>query len=514
MDLLATVVVSQIMSVSFCSLPATITVPDENALQQEIGRIVGKVIQDLRGKDAPKVASRGPILAARNAAGRSEQDIQKFNERLEAYGSASAAWIVKVCELTDEQQIKLKEILDGQLVLATAKFAKSKDAKGQGQKLSRTLPLLFTLPFGPGTGFTDQFIAAIRKELLTEEQTQRLETALGERDAFRNKAYRSYIVAVIDSELFLTSIQREALSSKLTRQWTTLYHPFYSFSPQTDYLPYESVLSILKVFEGKSFLEPSQQKRLQDLSQNQQSSQYLIIRSASGPDEWAGQITDAGNKQRDTFLRAAEVRVSYYENELQLSAEQTDHLRIASKGAAVVALADWKEKAQQTFDQIKQRLAQGVVNFSLALAIVDANSIDQNEVWADAVSTVTEGLPRERLNLRQESNRTATAEAMLAIYDSELWLTPDQRGPLGNLIQQVLPSGSNQSVARSNVRDLILMAYPLFKTTEQQRADVISESQQCVWKQMASYFDWQQQINQILVPVGNQGKKIGLPLTE
>ena len=513
MDSLATFVLSQIMAVSLCSVPATITVPDENPLQQEIDKIVGKAIQEFRGKAAPKVVGRGPIKAARNVGGRSEQEIQKFNERLQAYGGASAAWIVKLCELTDEQQIKLKEILDGQLVRATAQFVKSKDANGQGQKLSRTMPLLFTLPFGPGTDFKEQFIAAIRKDLLTEEQAQRLEMALSEREAFRQQAYGSYIIAIINSELFLTSGQRQTLHSQLTSQKTTLQHPLYAFHPQIHYMPYESVLSILKVFEGQNFLDPSQTKRLQDLSQNQQSSQYLIIRSASGQDEWASQISDAGNKQRDTFLRAAEVRVSYYENELQLSAEQTDHLRIACKGAAVVALADWKEKAQQTFDQIKQRLAQGDVNFSRALALVDANSIDQNEIWADAVSTVTEGLPRERLDQRQESNRTATAQALLAMYDSELWLTPDQRGPLGKLILQTLPSGL-QSAYRTSIPDLILMTYPLLRTTENQRAAVISESQQNVWKQMASYFDWQQQNNQVLVPVGNQGERIGLPLTE
>ena len=516
MTSLATFVLSQIMAVTWCSFPAAITLPDENTLQQEIGKIVGKVIQDLRRKDTPQVVGPGPIQAAQNAAGRSEQDIQKFNERLQAYGSASAAWIVKLCELTDEQQLKLKEMVDDQIVQATTKFAKSKDANGQDQKLSRTMPLLFTLPTGPGTNFTEQIIEAIRKDLLTEQQTQRLETALGERDVLRNTAYRSYIVAIIDSELFLTSSQREALHSQLTSQWTTLFHPFYACSPQSDCMPYKSVLTIVKLTEGKSFLEPrksflepSQLKRLQDLCQNPQNIHYLIIGSGSGPEEWTRQITDISKQQRDIFLRAAEVRVSYYENELQLSAEQADHLRIASKGAAVVALADWKGTADRT----KQDLAQMADNVLVAVALMDTNSLNQNEIWADALSSVTEGMPRERLNQRQESNRTATAQALLAIYDSELWLTPEQRGPLEKLILRTLPSDLNQSVARSNVRDLILMTYPLFKTTEKQRADVISDSQQNVWKQMESSFHWQQQNNLVEIPLRNGGS-LGFKLKE
>ncbi|MEJ7590747.1 MAG: hypothetical protein WKF77_04310 [Planctomycetaceae bacterium] len=500
MTSLATFVLSHIMAVHLCSFPTANTLPDENTLQHEIGKIVGKVIQDLRRKDSPKVMGPAPMPAPQNTDGRSEEDIQKFNARLEAYGSASSTWIVESCGLTDEQQIKLNEILDGQLVRATAKFAKSNDANGQDQKLSRTMPLLFTLPFGPGTDFREQFIAAIRKDLLTEEQTQRLETALGEREEFRNKAYRSYIVAIIDGELFLTSSQREALHSQLTSQWTTLYHPYFAFNPQIDYMPYKSVSTILKVSEGKSFLGPSQERRLQDVSHNQQNSQPLIIGSTAGPDEWARQIMDAGHKHRDAFLRAAAVRVSYYENELQLSAEQVEHLRLASKGAAVVSLADWKENNQQAIDRMKERVAQRPGVVSLALASMDTNTIDQNQIWTDAVSSVTNGKPHESLNQRRESNRTATAQALLAMYDSELWLTPDQRGPLEKLILQTLPSDLNPSVARSNVRDLILMTYPLFKTTEKQRADVISESQQSVWKQMASSFHWQQQNNQVDYP--------------
>lgn len=498
MTLLATLVLSQIIAVTLCYVPAAVVLPDESELQQEIGKIVGRAIQDLRRK------------AAQNAAGRSEQDIQKFNARLEAYGNASAEWIVKLCELTEEQQLKLKEILDCQLVRATTEFAKSRDANGRDQRLPPTMPLLFTLPFGPGTDFKEEFIAAIRKELLTEEQTQRLGRALSEREVFRNQAYLSYIIAIIDDELFLTSGQREDLHSQLTRRLITLYHPLYAFSPQTDYMPYKSVSTILWVSEGKSFWEPSQEKRLHDLNQDQQGSQYLVIRSASGPEESERQITSVGQQQRDIFLRAAAVRVSYYENELQLSEEQADHLRIASKGAATVALADWKGKAQQAVDQMEQRATQLPGNariVSFAVASIDINSLDQNEIWADAVSSVTEAMPRERVNQRYESNRMATAQALLALYDSELWLTPDQRGPLGKLILQTLPSDLNQSVARSyaRVRDLILMTYPLFKTTEKQRADVIAESQQDVWKQMASSFDWQQENNLVEIPLRNGG---------
>ena len=506
MDLLATFVLTQIMAASLCFVPAVVVLPDENTLQTEIGKTVGKAIQELRGKDAPKVVGSVPMQFARNADVPTENDIQKFNARLAAYGGASAAWIVKLCELTEEQQLKLKEILDGQLVRATAKFANSKDANGQDSKLSRTMPLLFTLPFGPGTVFTEQIIAAIRKDLLTEEQTQRLETALGEREVFRTNAYRSYIVAIIDSELFLTSSQREALHGQLTSQWTSLYHPLYAFSPQTDCLPYKSVLTVLKETQGKSFLAPSQDKRLQDLSQIQQNNSPLIIRSASGPEEWTRQMMNSVQQQREIFLRAAEVRVGYYEHELQLSTEQADHLRIASKGAAVMAIADWKEKAEQTIDQIKQFLAQRRgANVRYVVPFIDASSLNENEIWADAVSSVTEGMPVEILNERQDSNRTATAQALLAMYDSELWLTPDQREPLGKLILQVLPSGSNQNITRSNVRDLILMTYPLFKTTEKQRADVISESQQNVWKQMALSFHWQQENNLVEIPLRNGG---------
>ena len=293
MTLPATVVLSQIMSVSLCSVPAAITLPDENTLQQEIGKIVGKAIQEIRGKDAPKVVGRGPIKAAQNAAGRSEQDIQKFNERLQAYGGVSSAWIVKSCELTAEQQIKLKEILMGnsferQRSLRSRRMPKV-NAKGY---LGRCL-CFSRCPSDQGQTLQSKSSRPSGKDLLTEEQTQRLETALSEREVFRTKAYLSYIVAIVDGELFLTSSQREALHNQLTSQWTTLYQPFYAFSPEVDCMPYKSVLTILKESEGKSFWESSQQKRLQDVSHSQQNSQHLIIGSAAGPDEW---VRDYGRR--------------------------------------------------------------------------------------------------------------------------------------------------------------------------------------------------------------------------
>ena len=72
-----------------------------------------------------------------------------------------------------------------------------------------------------------------------------------------------------------------------------------------------------------------------------------------------------------------------------------------------MALADWKEKAQQTFDGLKERFAQRAGNVLVAMALMDTDSIDQNEIWANALSAVTEGMSRVSLNQRQESMGTA-----------------------------------------------------------------------------------------------------------
>lgn len=491
MTALATVLVSQILALSSCLASATILAAPQDSLLLELGKALGKAI---RGEDAvEKMPPARAVLmeAVPINAVPSEKDQKELEARLQAYGVASAAWITITCQTTDEQQVKLNEIVSTIVNETTKEFANSRDPNRQHQRLPVTMPVLFTLPQAPGLGFTERLIKETKQSLLTEEQILQLEKSLDERDAVRKRAFQSYLVAVIDRELFLSTRQRETLLRQLEKRNTTLPHPLFAFNPQTAYMPYQSITTRIESIAGDELLEPSQQKRLRDLSTSNVGSQHLIIRSSAGQEMWDRQITEAAFQHRDLFLRAAAVRVTYYEQQLMLSEEQVNHLECATKGAAVRAVGEWKQQAQGTVDRMQAQMAQRAGDIGFGVANMEPNTIEQNEIWTVAVSSITEGAPREHLNERQELNRAASAKAMLALLDSELWLTPAQRGPLEKLILKSLPSGQVSNSYDQYARDLILLSYPLLKITEEDRSGILSEPQRNQWKQMESHFDWQ-----------------------
>jgi rubrerythrin len=320
-------------------------------------------------------------------------------------------------------------------------------------------------------------------------------------------------VSIIDKELYLTAGQREALTNELASKKDAIQHPLYSFNPQSYYLPYESVSQIITASAGKNFLEPSQKKRLQDLNSNDPNSQHIIFRSEAGAEEWYKQMNEAGRQQRDKYLRAIAVRVSYYQKELELSSGQIEHLTVAGKGAAVRALGDWKESTENTIEQMQQQMAQMQGNFAFGSQNMDTNAIDQNEIWADAIESIMPGAAVARCEERKNANRAAIAATLTALLDSELWLTPDQRQPLQKLVENSLPARSDPTQNQEYIREIILLAYPLFRTSAEDRDKLLTEPQRDVWKKMESFFQWQKENNYLQIPLRNQGGSFGFTLS-
>ena len=512
MNLLATLLLSQFLALGWTSSTSAIVWFNQDDILQDIGRFIGDAIRGATGEDEPQAIRAMPGQAAQNGAKPAERDLKEFKERMTAFARAYEAWALKSCELTAEQQMKLKELIDSQIVIELEKYGKKRDPNRQNQMLPETLPLLFTKPSGHAPDFQKVLVALCKKELLTEDQIGRLDAALKEREGFLNQAYLIYIVAILDKELFLTADQRTALVGELEKRKSPIRHPMYSFQPQAYYLPYEDMSAIVPAKVGKGILEPTQSKRLKDLSTEQQGGQQLIFQTSSGREEWDRQIAEACASQRERYLNAAAVRVTYYEKEMQLSSEQVGHLSIAGKGATIRALGDWKDSTWQTIEQMEQQMAQMGGNFGFGAQGMDTQTIDQNEIWADAVSTITKAASKDRLKERQEASQTARAHAVLAMLDEELWLTPDQREPLQKLVVKSLPRSELQNPYEQYMRDLILVIHPLMKASEKSRNEALTDPQKEVWTQMQSYFKWQKANNYVEIPLRNQGGSFSFSL--
>ena len=487
--------------------PASEVNADEDSLFLQIGKMIGGAI---RGEAEPDVAVRA-MPANEVILKPGEQDRQDFQQRIQAYSDSVEAWVSSTCSVSEEQKGRLKEIFAAQVTIDIEAFGKGQEPDQQNRQFPKTFVLLFTRRKGMATEFSEDIFRALRKDFLSPEQTAKLEAAFAERQTFQQDAYINFLVSIIDNELYLSLEQRDALRAHL-REKKTITHPLYAFQPQNYYLPYESLAEVLSKVPGKSILDPAQKKRLTDLTGTDPNNPNVNFQAADGVEGWYKKMHQLGLKQRDLYLRAAEVRIAWYQKELQLSPEQVDHLTVASKGAAIRALGDWKENTQQTFEQMQQHMAQAGGNFGFGASPIDTKSIDSSEIWSEALKTMTEGTSNGGMIERAASLKASRSASLLALFDEELWLTADQRKALVSQFEKSIPESEQSLQYQDYIREIVLMAHPLFLTNEKKRNEVLTPPQQDVWKVMQSFFNYQNQNNYVQIQLRNNNGNFGFQI--
>lgn len=490
--------------------PANEVCADEDSLFLQIGKMIGGAI---RGEAEPNVPLRARP-ANEELLKPGEQDLEDFRKRIQPHSDSLQAWIVSICELSEDQKIRLKEICANRTQDADRLDAFFKD--NQPERRNRAFPDTFVVLFTRNKSITSlkwEIVSDLRKDVLTVAQQEKLDAALAERQKFQRDAYVNFLVSLIDKELYLSAEQRDALRVHFQERKVPIADPLYAFQPQNYYLPYESLSTLLSSVPGKNILAPPQKRRLTDLTGTDPNNQHVVFQAADGIEGWYKQMHQLGLKQRDLYLRAAAVRIAWYQKELQLSPEQVDHLTIASKGAAIRALADWKENTEQTFEQMQQHMAQAGGNFGFGASLIDTKTIDNNEIWSEALKTMTEGTSNGGMIERAAALKASKSASLLALFDEELWLTPDQRKVLASQFEKSIPETEQSLQYQDYIREVVLMAHPLFLTNEKKRNEVLTPPQQEVWKAMQSFFNYQNQNNYVQIQLrnnhGNFGFQIG-----
>jgi hypothetical protein len=260
------------------------------------------------------------------------------------------------------------------------------------------------------------------------------------------------------------------------------------------------------------FLDERQKERLKDLTSGGDGNQnYIMFQSTEGPEQWAENIKRAVVNQRKIYLHAAAVRVGYFERTLDLTPEQVEYLTVASKGATTTALANWKETTQQTVDNMVEQMGQMRGNFAFSAQNISVDGLDQNDIWAEAVRTVSADKQTQDRITQIQRVRAMTVTALL---DQELWLTPAQREEVFKFTEQVMPKSLTKGSYDDYVRELVLLAYPLHKVDEARVNEVLTESQLAVWKQLKDFLRLNRGNNYIEIPLKNQGGSFTVPLTD
>ena len=220
---------------------------------------------------------------------------------------------------------------------------------------------------------------------------------------------------------------------------------------------------------------------------------------------WYQQVEDASVAQREMLLRLVAVRIAYYTAEMHISPEQSAHLLLAGKGATELSLIDWKESTRLVIDQMQQQMALQRGNFGFGASKMSANDLERQPVWSESINAILSDQHTKGVDARDKANNLARANAVLAMLDQELWLRPEQRQPLLELVENAFPHRSSRATNDSQdyLREIALLAQPLFKIQDEKINTILNESQQAAWKQLKSYFRLQPGSNYLLVSMKN-----------
>ncbi len=490
------------------------SMPQDGNLISEIGNLFGEVVRELNGEE-PKPAAPARAMVAIEAPQPKllpgDADRKEHADRTLALSGAMKSWVTQTCELDETQQTGMKELVTKLLADENRKYLKLDNPARQNRPFGENTPLLFVQSDGLGTKLTDALLKSIRRDILNDAQKEQLKIAIAERTESQNVAFREFVVAVFDQELFLSDEQRQKMLEHLSEEKKQLSSPFYSFVGQNYYLPYQSLNTMLPLRKA-DFLDQRQKERLDDLTSGSNGNQnYIMFQSSEGPEQWAETIKQAVVTQRKTYLHAAAVRIGYFERTLNLTPEQVEYLTVASKGATTTALADWKLSTQRTVDNMIEQMGQMRGNFGFSAQNISVDGLDQNEIWAEAVRTVKADKQSED---RTKQLRHVRAMTVTALLDQELWLTPAQREEVLKFTEPVMPKSSAKGVYDDYVRELVLLAYPLHKVSEAKVTEILTGSQLAVWKQLKDFLKLNPGNNYLEIPMKNQGGSFSVPLPD
>ncbi len=491
----------------FAFSPATsVSMIQDGNLISRIGNLFGEALRELTAEETEPAALQQAMIALEAPQQRVaplEADRKEHAERTMALAGAIQSWVTQTCQLNEIQQGQLAELVTERLKTESERYEKADDPNRQNRPFGDTTPLLWMHSEGAGKKFSTQMLNLIREDILSDTQKEQLNVAVSERNDFHKAAFREYVVALFDKELFLTDEQRQSMLEQLSTSPNQITSPFYSFIGQTYYLPYQQLGPVLNV-RNADFLDSRQKERLKNLASGQQNGNqnYLIFQSSEGPEQWAENVKQAAKAQREMYLNAAAVRIGFLERSLKLTSEQVAYLTVASKGATTDALTSWKESTRQTIDQMQAQMGQAQGNFAFSAQHVSIDGLDSNEIWTHAIRQVN---APEVWGNRNSVMQRAKENTVTALLDQELWLMPQQRPLVLKLASDALPADPAKSPYDEYIRELILLAYPLHRVAEPKIKEVLSDSQQAVWKQLKDFFPLNQGNNYVEIPMKNQG---------
>ena len=399
-------------------------------------------------------------------------------ERLDAHTAAFQEWANRICRLSDIEQAELAEKLSQKRQQLEDRW--KRNVHRQNEPLADYAPVALTALGGAANFLRREQAGTLLEEVLSDEHQKLLFDAFDERVEEIRTAMLNFAIILVDDELFLTADQRIPLTSGLRSGNINFDDGVFTFNTRHAYFPFILLRDAVDVLPD-SLLTDIQRKWLNDA--------FIGPEDARGPmGILGGDIGAMEELRRESaenvkahFLAAAALRTSWLQHSVALSPQQIELVTVAGKGAALQCTLGWKERMPR-HDLPGQVFV--LPDTAVGRKTVMVDLLDQNEIWQQ---TVREVGAADAYRERAEFHRAATVDYVTAMLDKEIWLTPDQRQPLSELIDAAIPE--TMQGPKHHFRELELLIIPLFRIPPEDLGVVLTKAQQTAWNELRNQFD-------------------------
>ena len=481
-----------LMACGFFLAPCVALGQQRKTFIEEFADAIGMAVRAAIGEEDREQAVMDVAVAAPMAVQPLQDEVKRRKARISAYSEAMQTWIADVCELTDEQKARVKEVADRETKKSHDAWLK-RDANAANQQLGDTFPIKFTIRYG-----TAQSLDLTRhykkiQDILSEEQLAKLKKASSERRSFQIEAMVNRVLNMLDEELYLSKQQREEMFEPLKRRLNGMESSSFSFHGQSYYYQQQSIGFLLQRGDHLKGLNEPQRHRAKDLASmsnnnSYNTEQYILFQSNEGTDGWYKKLATSAKEQRQRVYRACAVRSAFYMSEWSLPEPASRHLTVAGKGIADRVIAEWKKTIERQLKTYEEQAGRFGGNFSFSMQVVDLNQIETNDLWKHTIDRLK---PEDAADIYDRATllRNRQAQFLTAALDREMWFRPEQRDEVRQRIEKGLPTKAWQNPYRNYMDEVALLVIPLFKFSNRD-ASIFEGVQKKAWDTLKKEFEY------------------------
>ena len=352
-------------------------------------------------------------------------------------------------------------------------------------------------------------------DLLNERQQARLLEATRERQQWIRSANLGHVVGVVDDLVMLRERQRDLMitairqvADKDRRKLFELDTGLFRFPDEKSVLPSSQLYVFLSgpprdlLDSGQKFILDGHSTRSK-MVRGRHTTRVPLPINAADELQMKRDIVAFLNMHRVDFARIVNERVAGLAESLALTDSQKRHLVVAGKGATKRCLVRWRseniEKLQQMAEQVQRLGRADFGTLKISVRGPSVHALEDELVWQYAIAKITSNVSARR---NHAERRKATVDYVTAMFDKELWLTPDQRERFSALIDASFPPVIN--IEQPHAKELELLVTPLFRVSADELKTVLRESQIAAWTSLGNQFE--RRGDQVILTLGDSSQ--------